>query len=207
MRMRKKKWVTPFLENENKYIIKKRQPLELGPKTVLEIGMGMGDFITQSAKNNPKIDYIGFEKVDLCVAHAVLKAQELELDNLRIIMDDAKNVDEYFDHNVDTLVLLFSDPWPKKRQYKRRLTYRDFIQKYEKILKDEGEIVFKSDNRQLFEFTLKEFSHFDFYLLDLSLDLELEENSPISNYEKRFREMGNPIYYAHFKKRVDKKTI
>ena len=207
MRMRKKKWVTPFLENENKYIIKKRQPLELGPKTVLEIGMGMGDFITQSAKNNPKIDYIGFEKVDLCIAHAVLKAQELELDNLRIIMDDAKNVDEYFDHNVDTLVLLFSDPWPKKRQYKRRLTYRDFIQKYEKILKDEGEIVFKSDNRQLFEFTLKEFSHFDFYLLDLSLDLELDENSPISNYEKRFREMGNPIYYAHFKKRVDKKTI
>ena len=207
MRMRKKKWVTPFLENENKYIIKKRQPLELGPKTVLEIGMGMGDFITQSAKNNPKIDYIGFEKVDLCIAHAVLKAQELELDNLRIIMDDAKNVDEYFDHNVDTIVLLFSDPWPKKRQYKRRLTYRDFIQKYEKILKDEGEIVFKSDNRQLFEFTLKEFSHFDFYLLDLSLDLELDENSPISNYEKRFREMGNPIYYAHFKKRVDKKTI
>ena len=207
MRMRKKKWVTPFLENENKYIIKKRQPLGLGPKTVLEIGMGMGDFITQSAKNNPKIDYIGFEKVDLCVAHAVIKAQELELDNLRIIMDDAKNVDEYFDHNVDTLVLLFSDPWPKKRQYKRRLTYRDFIQKYEKILKDEGEIVFKSDNRQLFEFTLKEFSHFDFYLLDLSLDLELDENSPISNYEKRFREMGNPIYYAHFKKRVDKKTI
>ncbi len=207
MRMRKKKWVTPFLENENKYIIKKRQPLELGPKTVLEIGMGMGDFITQSAKNNPKIDYIGFEKVDLCIAHAVLKAQELELDNLRIIMDDAKNVDEYFDHNVDTLVLLFSDPWPKKRQYKRRLTYRDFIQKYEKILKDEGEIVFKSDNLQLFEFTLKEFSHFDFYLLDLSLDLELDENSPISNYEKRFREMGNPIYYAHFKKRVDKKTI
>ena len=207
MRMRKKKWVTPFLENENKYIIKKRQPLELGPKTVLEIGMGMGDFITQSAKNNPKIDYIGFEKVDLCIAHAVLKAQELELDNLRIIMDDAKNVDEYFDHNVDTLVLLFSDPWPKKRQYKRRLTYRDFIQKYEKILKDEGEIVFKSDNRQLFEFTLKEFSHFDFYLLDLSLDLELDENNPISNYEKRFREMGNPIYYAHFKKRVDKKTI
>ena len=207
MRMRKKKWVTPFLENENKYIIKKRQPLELGPKTVLEIGMGMGDFITQSAKNNPKIDYIGFEKVDLCIAHAVLKAQELELDNLRIIMDDAKNVDEYFDHNIDTLVLLFSDPWPKKRQYKRRLTYRDFIQKYEKILKDEGEIVFKSDNRQLFEFTLKEFSHFDFYLLDLSLDLELDENSPISNYEKRFREMGNPIYYAHFKKRVDKKTI
>ena len=207
MRMRKKKWVTPFLENENKYIIKKRQPLELGPKTVLEIGMGMGDFITQSAKNNSKIDYIGFEKVDLCIAHAVLKAQELELDNLRIIMDDAKNVDEYFDHNVDTLVLLFSDPWPKKRQYKRRLTYRDFIQKYEKILKDEGEIVFKSDNRQLFEFTLKEFSHFDFYLLDLSLDLELDENSPISNYEKRFREMGNPIYYAHFKKRVDKKTI
>lgn len=207
MRMRKKKWVTPFLENEDKYIIKKRQHLELGPKTVLEIGMGMGDFITQSAKNNPKTDYIGFEKVDLCVAHAVLKAQELELDNLRIIMDDAKSVDEYFDHNVDTLVLLFSDPWPKKRQYKRRLTYRDFIQKYEKILKDEGEIIFKSDNRQLFEFTLKEFSLFDFYLLDISLDLELDENSPISNYEKRFREMGNPIYYAHFKKRVHKKTI
>ncbi len=200
MRMRKKKWVDAFLESEDHYLIRNREELQFKKTNILEIGMGMGDFITQSAKANPDTQFFGFEKVDQCVAHAIKKAADLELDNLRIIMDDASNLEDYFDHQIDKIYLFFSDPWPKKRQAKRRLTYRAFIERYEKILKSDGELIFKSDNRQLFEFTLKEFSHFDFYLEDVSLDLPLAEDSPISAYEMRFRKLGQPIYFAHYKR-------
>ena len=158
MRIRKKKWVAPYIENEDRYIIKRAAQInKTKDRLYVEIGMGMGDFITKSASLNPGILYIGLEKEATCVAKAAIKASEYDLDNLGIIFDGADNIEAYFDHNVDRIYLHFSDPWPKKAHAKRRLTYHTFLAKYKQVLKADGEIIFKTDNAGLFEFSIIEF--------------------------------------------------
>ena len=209
MRMRKHKWVDPYIENENRYIVRDQSLKGQWAKKYdakalyLEIGMGMGDFITQSAKNHPETLYIGFEKDMTCVAKSSMKAEELELDNFRIILNNADNVTDFFDKEVDRIYLHFSDPWPKKGHVKRRLTYHGYLEKYAAILKDDGDIIFKTDNKDLFEFSIVEFQKYNWNLLEFSVDYHRHENDDVMTaYESKFVNLGQPIYYARIQKQI-----
>lgn len=196
--MRKKKWVDPFLENEEKYLITEVKSLDIDLPLEVEIGMGMGDFITQSALNNKDRYYIGLERVDMCVARAIKKAQELDLENFRILFADATNIDEIFDENsVDIIYLHFSDPWPKKKYHKRRLTYPPFLKKYEKILKKDGSLILKSDNHDFFFDSLEYFKESNFELIELDENY-FKEGEPMTAYQAKFVSLGQPIYYAKY---------
>ncbi|MDO4756227.1 MAG: tRNA (guanosine(46)-N7)-methyltransferase TrmB [Parabacteroides sp.] len=208
MRIRKKKWVKPFLEQEEEYLLKdeyKGKWLEVFPykRIYLEIGMGMGDFISEQAKRDPETLYIGFEKDETCVAKAIMKAKENELKNLIIILDNATALKEYFiDGEVDLIYLHFSDPWPKKGHTKRRLTYRTFLDIYYDILNDQGKIVFKTDNKGLYEFSLVEMTNHKFALEEISVDYHREvKDEPMTGYEAKFVSLNQPIYYAKMMKK------
>ena len=198
MRMRKKKWVSPFLDNENEYTINDLKDFHTDKPIYIEIGMGMGDFICESAKQNPDIFYIGLERVDVCVARAVKKASELQLDNFRVMLADASNIEELINEkSIDVIYLHFSDPWPKKRQNKRRLTYMSFLSKYEKILKDDGCLIFKTDNVGFYDDSLEYFTHSNFKLVEASRDYK-KQGEPMTAYQAKFVAEGKPIYYAKY---------
>ncbi len=199
MRMRKKKWVSPFLENENQYLIESLKGVRLDKPLYIEIGMGMGDFICESAAANPDIFYIGIEREETCVARAIKKAQERELANFRVMLKDAGYMEELFDENsVDLIYLHFSDPWPKKRNHKRRLTYMPFLSGYEKILKDEGMIIFKTDNEGFFDDSLDYFAQSSFKLQETDRNYFVE-GEPMTAYQAKFVAEGKPIFYAKYK--------
>ena len=199
MRMRKKKWVRPFLDSEKDYLI---DSLETKMPVYLEIGMGMGDFICESALANKDIFFLGLEKDETCVARAIIKAKELNLLNFKVMHINADEILEHFKENsVDRIYLHFSDPWPKKGHHKRRLTYNDFLEKYKFILKDKGEIIFKSDNKAFFEDSLEYFKEANLKVLDISYDYHsVKRNEPLTGYERKFKDLGNPIYYVKLTK-------
>ena len=202
MRMRKKKWVKPFLDSEEKYLLKDYSSVDYSRPVYVEIGMGMGDFICQSAKNNPDILYIGLEKEEICVARAIKKAQDLDLDNLKILFIDALEIENLFKENsIDLIYLHFSDPWPKKRNHKRRLTYPSFLKMYEKVLKDKGIIIYKTDNLDFFEDSLLYFEQSNFKLVDMDRDYYVE-GEPMTGYQEKFHNEGKPIHYAKYE--IDK---
>lgn len=164
----------------------------------IEIGMGKGTFITTLAKNNPDINYVGIEKYSSVLIRAVEKQDELELPNLRFIRMDAENICEVFgEEEVSRIYLNFSDPWPKDRHAKRRLTSRQFMARYNVILKKDGRVEFKTDNRDLFDFSLEEIKEAGWNLTVVTFDLHndsvLCEGNVMTEYEKRFSDMGNPI--------------
>ena len=163
----------------------------------IEIGMGKGQFITTLAKNNPDINYIGIEKYSSVLVRAIEKQTELELPNLKFIRMDAENINDVFAENeVDGIYLNFSDPWPKDRHAKRRLTSRQFFARYEKLLKPEGKIQFKTDNSSLFDFSLEEVEATNFKAVEISYDLhnsEWNEGNVMTEYEERFSAKGNTI--------------
>ena len=198
MRMRKKKWVEPFLENENEYLVVDGKLIETDKPIYLEIGMGMGDFITQSASMNPNIFYIGLEKDATCVARAIKKAEENKLDNFRVLLVDALNIEElFFENSIDTIYLHFSDPWPKKHHHKRRLTYMPFLAKYEKILKKDGKLIYKTDNEGFFNDSLEYFEKSNFKLEEINRNY-YKEGEPMTAYQTKFVSEGKPIYYARY---------
>ena len=197
MRMRKRKWIDAFLENEKVYLINDGHNLK---NIYLEIGMGMGDFITQSALKHPDMFYIGLERIDACVARAIKKAQELELTNLRIIRTDAANLLDIFDEkSIKRLYIHFCDPWPKRKTHKRRLTYPSFLSIYEKLLMDDGDIVFKTDNTDLFNDSIEYFKESPFKIVERSDDYHHDE--PKTGYEEKFLNLGVPIHYARLVKK------
>ena len=200
MRMRKRKWIDPYLENENVYLIKDAHNFK---NVYLEIGMGMGDFITASAKENPDIFYIGLERIDACVARAIKKARELNLENIRIIRADAVHLTELFEEkSVKRIYLHFSDPWPKRKTHKRRLTYNTFLDIYNKVLTDDGDIIFKTDNVALFDDSLEYFKSSPFEIIETSRNYhETLHTEPKTGYEEKFVSMGLPIYYARLRKK------
>lgn len=198
MRMRKKKWVSPFLETDDKYLIKDFSNLDLSMPIHIEIGMGMGDFICASAIQNKNINYIGLEKVDVCVARAIKKAKENDIDNLKIMLEDAENINEVLPQNsVDVIYLHFSDPWPKKRQHKRRLTYISYLKKYEYILKKGGFLIFKTDNEDFYNDSLLYFEESNFKLVECDRNY-INDNEPKTAYQEKFMALGKPIYYAKY---------
>lgn len=170
----------------------------------VEIGMGKGDFIIENAKRNPKINYIGIEKFDSVIVRAIQKLEGIELSNLKLIRMDALNIEEVFDHEITTLYLNFSDPWPKKRHANRRLTSPIFLNKYDSIFSFENHIQMKTDNASLFCYSIKTVNNSGYKIEHLSFDLYqeedlLKENVP-TEYEKKFHEKGFPIYYMDIKK-------
>ena len=164
----------------------------------IEIGMGKGRFITTLASMNPDINYVGIEKYSSVLLRAVEKQDELGLPNLRFIRMDAENITSVFGkEEVDRIYLNFSDPWPKDRHAKRRLTSRQFFARYDEILKSTGRVEFKTDNRPLFDFSVEEVNEAGWKLsvctYDLHNDEKLVEGNVMTEYEERFSSQGNPI--------------
>lgn len=163
----------------------------------IEIGMGKGRFIMDMAKLNPDINYIGIEKFSSVLVRAVEKQNEEQLPNLLFIRMDAENIENVFDKGeVDYIYLNFSDPWPKDRHAKRRLTSVQFLSRYVNILAKDGGVTFKTDNRPLFDFSLEQVEEAGWTLDNKTYDLhnsEYASGNVMTEYEKRFSEMGNPI--------------
>jgi tRNA (guanine-N7-)-methyltransferase len=162
----------------------------------VEIGMGKGDFIIQMALQNPDINFIGIEKYDSVLVRAISKVENEFIKNLRFIRMDATNIENILLNEVDTIYLNFSDPWPKPRHEKRRLTSLEFLTRYQKIFKGENHILMKTDNRKLFEYSIISFVNYGFKIKDISLNLyddNIKENVP-TEYEIRFANLGVPIY-------------
>ena len=183
----KGKWNTLFYNNNPIY---------------LEIGMGKGKFLLEHAINHPDINYIGLEKYNSVIVQAVDKITVLNLSNIKLINNDANKIIDFFaPKEIQKIYLNFSDPWPKNRHEKRRLTYQSFLDKYDIILK--GDIEFKTDNQGLFEYSLISFNINKWTFLDISLDLHnrsLEEKIITTEYEDKFVAKGNKIYYLKVKK-------
>lgn len=163
----------------------------------LEIGCGRGKFISDMAKLNPDINYIAAERVTSALVVAMEKAFDKGIKNVRFISVDAQNLDEYFETGeIDRIYLNFSDPWPKKKRAKRRLTHKNFLDIYKKILVSDGAVYFKTDNKALFEFSLNSFSEEDFKLKNITFDLHNSgfEGNIMTEYEEKFSSAGMPIY-------------
>lgn len=163
----------------------------------IEIGMGKGNFITGMAKKNPDINYIGVEMQVSVVSFALDKIVEEQIPNVQLLHVDGSALTEYFaDSEVDQIYLNFSDPWPKKRHEKRRLTSKDFLAVDETILKPAGEIHFKTDNQGLFEYSLASFSQYGMIIQQVWLDLHQStfEGNVMTEYEEKFSSRGQRIY-------------
>lgn len=163
----------------------------------IEVGMGKGQFIIEMAKRNPEINYIGIEKYSSVLVRAVEKLEDFEQNNLRLIRMDAENIEEVFDKDeVDRIYLNFSDPWPKDRHAKRRLTSTRFLERYNNILTPEGRVMFKTDNKDLFAFSLEQVEEAGWILENHTYDLhhsEYNEENVMTEYEEKFSAKGNPI--------------
>lgn len=164
----------------------------------IEIGTGKGRFITALAGQNPDINYVGIEKYSSVLLRAVEKQDALQLANLRFIRMDAEAVGEVFGcGEIQRIYLNFSDPWPKDRHAKRRLTSRQFFERYNKIMDGQGQVEFKTDNRALFDFSLEEVKAAGWKLAAATYDLHhdpvLSEGNIMTEYEQRFSALGNPI--------------
>lgn len=184
----KGKWADAFPE---------KQPLHI------EIGMGKGRFLMDMARLHPDRNYIGIEMYDSVLLRALQKREELEtqgteLANLYFMRVDARHLPEIFSQGeVDKIYLNFSDPWPKARHAKRRLTSREFLKRYETVLAKDGVVEFKTDNKELFDFSLEEVREAGWELLASTYDLhhneELCKGNVMTEYEEKFSSMGNPI--------------
>lgn len=161
----------------------------------LEIGMGKGDFIIKMAKKYPNINFIGMEMFDSVIVRATEKLENEEISNLKLIKMDATNIENVFSHEISCIYLNFSDPWPKKRHAKRRLTSEIFLNKYDNIFKDKKRIIQKTDNRHLFEYSLLSFVNHNYKIDKISLDLTNDDLENVtSEYEEKFIKLGLPIY-------------
>lgn len=162
----------------------------------IEIGCGKGRFITETAKNDDKTLFIGVEREQGALVMAMEKAMEQGIKNVRFLDVDAEHLCEIFDGGeIDGIYLNFSDPWPKKKQAKRRLTHGDFLARYDEILSDDGFIYFKTDNSKLFEFSLNSMSEYGLRLRNITFDLASSGiPNVVTEYEARFMEQGMNIY-------------
>jgi len=166
----------------------------------IEIGMGKGDFIINMSEKYPHINFIGIEKYASVMVRALSKIEES--DNLRFMLLDAKELIEVFDTKIEAIYLNFSDPWPKKRHTKRRLTYSNYLDIYEKLFKKDIHIYLKTDNKDLFAYSMESLTENNYRLEEVSFDLA---NSDIPNieteYERKFKAKGVTINYLHATKK------
>lgn len=165
----------------------------------IEIGMGKGQFIMKLAKEHPDINYIGIERYSSVLLRALQKMEIEPLPNIRFLCMDASIITEVFDkEEVAKIYLNFSDPWPKERHAKRRLTSRQFFERYDKILPGNGVVEFKTDNDDLFAFSMEEVAEagwtLDAHTFDLHHDPVLNEGNVMTEYEEKFSSLGHPIH-------------
>ena len=165
----------------------------------LEIGMGKGQFLINMAINNPNINFIGIEKFDSVMVRTLEKMANYDLNNIKVIKIDASDILNVFDNEISKIYLNFSDPWPKRRHAKKRLTSEVFLEKYQQI--GNLDIEQKTDNRKLFEYSVQSFVNNGYKILDLSLDLHsYKENIITTEYEDKFTKRNQVIYYINVKK-------
>ena len=184
-----------FISNGEEYIGKWEELFCNNNPIYIEIGMGKGKFIIENAIKYPDINFIGIEKYDSVIAKCLPKIPD-GLNNLVILRLDALNIDKVFSHEISRIYLNFSDPWPKVRHSLRRLSSKVFLAKYDSIFKNNMEICMRTDNRDLFVYSLLSFSEYGYTLRKLSLDLHSEEidNLITTEYEDKFSGKGMPIY-------------
>ena len=201
MRLRNNKNAKGILE-ESKYVIKEPEKNKGKWNKIfnndnvieIEIGCGKGNFIIQNAIKYPDKNFIGIEMYDTVLMYAVNKVEQ-DLPNLRFIRMDARLIEDVFDKEIDLIYLNFSDPWPKTRNAKRRLTHERFLSRYDNIFKKEKKIFLKTDNTGLFEFSIESLSTYGYKLKNISLDLinsDFKDNI-MTEYEKKFTEKGIKI--------------
>lgn len=164
----------------------------------IEVGMGKGQFLMTLAGKNPNINYVGIEKYSSVLLRALQKMEENPLDNLKFIRMDAETITDVFSKDeVARIYLNFSDPWPKDRHAKRRLTSKEFFARYDKILTGDGQVEFKTDNTMLFDFSLEQVELAGWQLNSCTRDLhrneEMNQGNIMTEYEERFSGQGNPI--------------
>lgn len=207
MRARYKPWAAELIEAHPEIVISNPEALkgkwheEFGNDHPIHIeaGSGKGRFITGMAQANPDINYIGIELFESVIVTALQGALEPEggIPNLRLLQVNAQELESFFEAGeIDRVYLNFSDPWPKTRHAKRRLTHESFLKLYERVLPEGGEIHFKTDNRGLFEYSLTSISEYGMLLKDVSLDLHANEPewNIMTEYEEKFLKKGQPIY-------------
>ncbi|HEL0066383.1 tRNA (guanosine(46)-N7)-methyltransferase TrmB [Streptococcus equi subsp. zooepidemicus] len=205
MRVRKRKGAQEHLENNPHYVILEPEAAKGRWCEVfgndhpihIEVGSGKGAFITGMALKNPEINYIGIDIQLSVLSYALDKVLTSQAPNVRLLRVDGSSLTNYFDAGeVDMMYLNFSDPWPKSRHEKRRLTYKSFLDTYKQILPENGEIHFKTDNRGLFEYSLASFSQYGMTLKQVWLDLHASDypDNVMTEYEARFAKKGQVIY-------------
>ncbi|GEK91447.1 tRNA (guanosine(46)-N7)-methyltransferase TrmB [Alkalibacterium kapii] len=207
MRLRHKPYAKEKLAEYEQYVVteglelKGRWQERFGNENPIhvEIGCGKGQFIINMAKKHPEINFIGIELQTSVIVSALEKQIEEKLPNVQLLQANASDLAEYFEKNkVDRIYLTFSDPWPKNRHEKRRLTYKTFLNVYETILNPDGELHFKTDNQKLFEYSLISFSSYSADLKEVYLDLHQSDvtENVMTEYEEKFSKKGNRIYKA-----------
>ena len=205
MRVRNRKGSTKLLEAHPQYVIlnpadaKGRWQEIFGNDHPIhvEVGSGKGAFVSGMAKANPEINYIGIDIQKSVLSYALDKVLATDVPNIKLLWVDGSDLTDYFEEGeIDRLYLNFSDPWPKKRHEKRRLTYQSFLATYQQILPENGEIHFKTDNRGLFEYSLVSFSQYGMKLKGVWLDLHASdfEDNVLTEYEQKFANKGQVIY-------------
>lgn len=191
---------SPYCINDpNAYKGRWQEAFPLALPLSVEIGMGKGRFLMELAALHPENNYLGIERYSSVLLRALQKMEEFPLSNLKFICMDASDLTEVFDKNeVSRIYLNFSDPWPKERHAKRRLTSHQFFERYDRVLKEDGQVEFKTDNRDLFLFSAEEIPvagwRLDAITYDLHHDERMNEGNIMTEYEEKFSSKGNPIY-------------
>lgn len=200
MRMRNPKYKDEVINNCN-FLIKDEINFDNDLPLHIEIGMGKGNFILNMAKNNPNINFIGIEKYSSVASVAIKKMMEYNLPNLKVIISDIQNLEELLKNRVDVIYLNFSDPWPKDRHAKRRLTSPNFLKLYDSFFKSRCVIIQKTDNDDLFEFSLNSIKEYGYKIKEISYDLHSTDIPNImTEYEEKFSNMGIKIKYLKAEK-------
>lgn len=204
MRLKKVKNAKEIVQNSPYYVenpkeikgewykkFSKKQPIHI------EIGMGKGKFIINMAKKYPNINFIGIEKYDSVLVKAVKQLEQLEqpLSNLRLLLFDAEEISEVFEQEIELIYLNFSDPWPKSKHEKRRLTSSTYLKKYDSLFTNQKNIIQKTDNRTFFDFSLQSIEEYGYTIDEVTYDLySLNDESNVpTEYEEKFNSLGTPI--------------
>lgn len=205
MRLRNKPWATDEINKHPHIVIP--NPKEMQGKwqqlfgnnnpIYIEVGTGKGQFLTKMGELHPNINFIGIEKYDSVIVTAMERIRDNDIPNVKLLKEDANELLDFFaEGEISRIFINFTDPWPKNRHEKRRLTYESFLKMYEKILIPNGEIHFKTDNQGLFEYSLHSFSKYGMILNNISLNLHESdfEGNVMTEYEEKFSAKGMPIY-------------
>ncbi len=199
---------THYLDNPKEYRGKWHQLFKNNNPIYIEIGMGKGKFIIENAIKNPHINFIGIEKFDSVIVRAIQKSNDLDIPNLKLIRIDAKEINEVFDHEINLIYLNFSDPWPKERHAKRRLTSPIFLSKYDLIFQKSPHIIMKTDNDNLFNYSKETLNASGYQIIFATSDLyqehdELLEDNIMTEYEEKFVSQGIKINKLEAIKKIE----